>query len=54
MIRAAEAAGDHKSALESDQRRAEFVKARHERRMQRAASRIATSRGKFSSFHCTW
>jgi S-DNA-T family DNA segregation ATPase FtsK/SpoIIIE len=40
-IRAAETSGDHESALEWDQRRAEFLKARHERRMQRTASRLA-------------
>lgn len=44
MIRAAEAAGDHKAALEWDARRAEFVRARHDRKMQRSASRIATAR----------
>jgi S-DNA-T family DNA segregation ATPase FtsK/SpoIIIE len=44
MIRAAEQAGDHQAALEWDARRAEFVRARHERRMQRAESRRATAR----------
>jgi hypothetical protein len=43
-IRAAQQAGDQKTALEWDARRAEFVAARHERRMQRAESRRATAR----------
>jgi len=43
-IRAAESTGNHQAALEWDQRRAEFVKARHERRMQRVQSRIAVAR----------
>jgi len=44
MIRAAEQSGNHAAAVEWDQRRAEFVKARHERRMQRSAARIATAK----------
>jgi S-DNA-T family DNA segregation ATPase FtsK/SpoIIIE len=44
MIRAAEQSGNHATAIEWDQRRAEFVRARHERRMQRSAARIATAR----------
>jgi len=43
-IKAAEQTGDHKTALDWDQRRAEFVRARHDRRMQRAESRRATAR----------
>lgn len=43
-VKAAEQTGDHKVALDWDQRRAEFVRARHDRRMQRAESRRATAR----------
>jgi DNA segregation ATPase FtsK/SpoIIIE, S-DNA-T family len=44
MSRAAEQTGNHQAAIEWDQRRAEFVKARHDRRMQRAQSRINTAK----------
>jgi DNA segregation ATPase FtsK/SpoIIIE, S-DNA-T family len=40
MIRAAEQSGNHAAALEWDQRRAEFVRARHERKMQRRESML--------------
>jgi DNA segregation ATPase FtsK/SpoIIIE, S-DNA-T family len=43
-MRAAETAGNHKDAIEWDQRRAEFVKARHERKMQRSENRIAVAK----------
>lgn len=44
FIRAAEIGGNHDAALQWDERRAEFVRARHDRRMQRAASRIHTAK----------
>lgn len=43
-IRAAESTGNHQAALEWDQRRAEFVKGRHERRMQRSQNRVAVAK----------
>ncbi len=44
MIRAAEQAGNHQAALEWDQRRHEFMRARHERRMQRIQAGISVAK----------
>jgi DNA segregation ATPase FtsK/SpoIIIE, S-DNA-T family len=43
-IRAAERTGNHQVALEWDARRSEFIRARHQRRMERVESRIAVFR----------